>query len=246
MRNKNEVKKFVIISTSRSGSTLLATLLNSHPRILCHRELFHKSKVATVLGIKDNSEQRLEERDRNPCLFLRGIFDQTFGYEIIGFKIHLNQNTEVLDYLNKTKDITKIILKRRNLIKQEISRQMAYSTGLWKTTIQRDSQPKIILDLDYAKDRIKENQRRYAELLNRLNKNKQKYRVLFYEDLIEKDIREKTLRGFLPFLGAHGDEIILKTPLKKQNADRVEDLVKNLDDLKNAFRGTEIERMIEE
>ena len=33
--------RFVILAAPRSGSNLLCTLLNSHPEILCHHEVFN-------------------------------------------------------------------------------------------------------------------------------------------------------------------------------------------------------------
>jgi LPS sulfotransferase NodH len=46
-----EYKKYIIISTSRTGSTLLMALLNSHKNIICDGELFKDLGVKTCKEI---------------------------------------------------------------------------------------------------------------------------------------------------------------------------------------------------
>ena len=41
--------RFVILAVPRTGSNLLCTLLNSHPEILCHHEVFNPQGIFTAL-----------------------------------------------------------------------------------------------------------------------------------------------------------------------------------------------------
>ena len=49
-RQNKKVQKFVIISTHRTGSTMLCDKLNSHPEITCNGELFlSKNRMRNVI-----------------------------------------------------------------------------------------------------------------------------------------------------------------------------------------------------
>ena len=96
------VKKFLIISRARSGSTLLTRLLNAHPDVFCGRELLsrrvlfprrylnrlaHKSPDA-AFGMKLLSYQMIQvQRLRDPVAFLSGL--QADGFRFI----HLERDT---------------------------------------------------------------------------------------------------------------------------------------------------------
>lgn len=48
-----DYKKFVIISRSRTGSTLLMAMLNKHSQVICEGELFKKLNGKSCLDIWD-------------------------------------------------------------------------------------------------------------------------------------------------------------------------------------------------
>jgi LPS sulfotransferase NodH len=64
--------RFVILAAPRTGSNWLCSLLNSHPDVLCHHELFNPSGVFYALGHRDGALDlgTPEERDRRPLAFL--------------------------------------------------------------------------------------------------------------------------------------------------------------------------------
>ena len=45
--------RFVVLAVPRVGSNYLCSLLNSHPEILCHHELFHPKGIYLAYGYKD-------------------------------------------------------------------------------------------------------------------------------------------------------------------------------------------------
>lgn len=96
------IKKFLIISRARSGSTLLTQLLNSHPDVRCARELLAKrvlfprqylnnvvqKNTAAAFGMKLLSYQMVQvQRLRDPVGFL-GKLEQN-GFRLI----HLERDT---------------------------------------------------------------------------------------------------------------------------------------------------------
>lgn len=97
-----DVKKFLIISRARSGSTLLTQLLNSHPDVHCARELLAKrvffperylnrlaqKSTATAYGMKLLSYQMVQvQRLKDPVRFLTGLEQRGFRF------IHLERDT---------------------------------------------------------------------------------------------------------------------------------------------------------
>ena len=44
--------RFVVVAVRRAGSNMLCTLLDSHPAILCHHELFNPRGIFYALGLR--------------------------------------------------------------------------------------------------------------------------------------------------------------------------------------------------
>ena len=64
--------RFVILAAPRTGSNLLCTLLNSHPQVLCHHEVFNPGGVFTALDYHGDGlhVDALAQRDADPLAFL--------------------------------------------------------------------------------------------------------------------------------------------------------------------------------
>ncbi|XP_024398048.1 uncharacterized protein [Physcomitrium patens] len=113
------VHYFVILSMQRSGSGWFETLLNNHPNISSHGEVFsvgerrdNFSSIATNMDKVFNLDW-LNSASKNECT------------AAVGFKWMLNQgpmeyNGEVLDYFQKM-GVSVILLLRRNVLKRLIS-----------------------------------------------------------------------------------------------------------------------------
>jgi hypothetical protein len=120
--------KFVIIAPARSGSTLLREMLNRHPAICCHGEVYG---VHRVLGHSMHAiqalepEQALKLRRRDPVAFLD---EHVFSSQrpVVGFKLLYGQllNLDfapVLHRLIDEPDLHVIHLWRRNLVARHVS-----------------------------------------------------------------------------------------------------------------------------
>lgn len=145
----NSVKRFVVVSTPRSGSTLLGQFLRSHPRVVMHPELL-------------NSEEDLPSTEDGLLDYLETEFSVRIGAE--GFKVHLEQlekrsilirniifgsqsitNTDIKSKHNHlpSRDISLlrmvrrlslafvVVMWRKNLLEQYVSHQIAERTGKW-------------------------------------------------------------------------------------------------------------------
>lgn len=141
---------FVIVAAARTGSTMLATMLNAHPAIVCGGEVLndvwidtggridwaHKSRFAAELE-HDESVQRLRRED--PIAFLgrlRELAEQE-GFAVIGFKLlyaHGSLRPEVVEYLAALPDFRVIDLRRRSRLRRLISLERAKQSGEWVAT----------------------------------------------------------------------------------------------------------------
>lgn len=118
-----EATKFAIFAAPRTGSNLLCTILNGHPEILCHHEVYNPHGIFTALDFQPNelNATPLDERDQNPIEFLTRVWKSGAEHGAVGFKWTRGQCTRVLEYVLQNKNIKKIILQRKNRIKTFVS-----------------------------------------------------------------------------------------------------------------------------
>jgi LPS sulfotransferase NodH len=90
--------RFVILAAPRTGSNWLCSLLNSHPGILCHHEVFNPNGIFYALDFRDGAFDlgTIEERNRRPLEFLSRIWQHPLGTNCVGFKMTRGQDEHVL------------------------------------------------------------------------------------------------------------------------------------------------------
>lgn len=134
--------KFAILATARSGSNLLSSRLSSHPDIFVHGEIFHSKHIAGPLhhdgsiAIDDlSSNEMMTLRERAPLKFLNTILA---GPErnCVGFKLFLNHNETVLNYVIEDSSYKLLVLERANRLAAYSSAAIGSEVGVWHTTKQ--------------------------------------------------------------------------------------------------------------
>ena len=89
---------FLILGTGRVGSNYLITLLNQHPEVICHYEVFHREKIHYA-PLPREERKRLDQqweptsRDKDPQRFLRELLGLDAGNRVAGFKIFRARTT---------------------------------------------------------------------------------------------------------------------------------------------------------
>lgn len=219
--------KFVVITRSRTGSNLLISLLDSHEDIIAYGEKFQR------LG-KNNSSQ---------------IYNTIFPIEsnkIIGFKIFYyhpldSDDKSILGQLKNDRSFKIIHLLRNNLLRVHISRLIAEKTDIWSSRCEKSIDSKMVhIDIkkllgDFA------NTKNQILRTQRIFENHNFFEVT-YESLINE--REDTISNLLNFLEV--PKAKLKSPYKKQNPEKLQNLVSNYDELYNSLINTEYSHMLEE
>lgn len=218
--------KFIVLSTSRSGSNLLISLLNTHPAVRIYGEVI---KVAYRKGIDD-----LTSYVQKKLFAPRPGFVKAVGFKI--FYSHASENS-VWNYLSQDKEIKIIHLKRENLLKQLISKKRSSRTGLYHYIENKHNMYNSPITIDYetCKNFFESAEETYQRM---------KYLFcghecleLFYEDLTSD--RVGSIKRVLDFIELSQRE--LKTSFKKQSAKKPEETLLNYNELKHRFSNTKWE-----
>ncbi|MDJ0571270.1 MAG: sulfotransferase [Pleurocapsa sp. MO_192.B19] len=256
------LNKFVIFTQPRSGSNLLCGMLNLHPEILCHHEIFNPQRIYyskdfhELLGNDETIFREdlikgkvglttLKERKRYPEEFIFKIWSNNFGCKAVGFNLFPNHIPYASTSLIRDKNVKKVLLLRRNKIKCYVSLLIARKTGKWDSYNFSKQENNSDISVDVSATKIlrwsKKNSHYFHKLRQKMIDMDQSYLELGYEDLIgEKS--EYIKSDLLKFIGVSSAVEYLQPPLKKQNSNKLVDLISNFDELKDKLTGTELER----
>lgn len=131
--------RFIILSDARTGSNLLQQSLNSHPEVVCFRELFNLDAAYIdydVEGFDGTSADDLALRAADPRAFLRL---RVFGahepaVRAVGFKFHYGHfwfHEDLVPALTEDADLRVVHLRRVNMLRSLVSLRIAEQTGEW-------------------------------------------------------------------------------------------------------------------
>ena len=237
----NGLTRFVVLAAPRTGSNWLCSLLDSHPQILCHHEIFNPERVIYAVSCRDGRLDlgTVAERNADPLRFLAGVWQHPCGHPIVGFKLNRDQEPRAFEQVLADPGIRKLLLYRRNRVRTYVSEHIALATGEWESyPWSRRSPRQIQLEVDAATLRAhaERNQRYYDGLRRVLEEASQPVLELCYEQLGEP----RELQRALDFLGAAGHAGDLQGATRKQNAAPLSQLIANFNDLAAQLRGSDL------
>lgn len=234
--------RFVILHATRTGSNYLCTVLNSHPDILCHHEIFnpHVVGVARHLQESDFRLGTIEERERDPEAFLDRVWRTDLGHAAVGFKLCLWQHEPAWRAVLADTSVRKILLKRRNRVKAFVSLLLARQTGEWVVYDDRGApapRPKVEVDRDALLDNIALHDRFHRETEAALAATGQGHALLWYEELFAPG----GIDPALALLGVEGAPALPEGRTWKLAPDALRETVANFDELSRQLRGSDLE-----
>ncbi|HEV7857548.1 MAG TPA: hypothetical protein VGO91_02775 [Pyrinomonadaceae bacterium] len=240
-----EIVKFVILAAPRTGSNWVCSMLNSHPQILCHHEIFNPGGIHYALDYRHGELDlgSLEERERAPLLFLDRLWQQPFGHRAVGFKLNRQQHAAVFESVLGNRDVRKIILVRRNRVKTFVSEMLAEQTGRWESyeaSLRCGERRKIAVDPAALFEHIALNGAYYRRMRESLEATGQSFLSVAYEDLNS----ETQWRLLLQFLGVQSDGCTLTPATRKQNSSDLRDLISNFAQLEAALDDAELKAQL--
>lgn len=220
--------RFVILAVPRTGSNLLCTLLNSHPQILCHHEIFNPQGVFVALDYhgQELAVESLQHRDDDPLGFLDCVWQTGKDHTCVGFKWTRGQNQEVLSRVLKDPRVNKLILRRRNRIKTYVSEMIAQETQQWEAYSRHDltmPRPRVEVDVGQLLEHIATNRLFYAEVMTDLECP---YLEIDFESLFEPVVQQHMLE----FLDVTVDLPLTEASVK-QNSTDLRDAISNFAEL---------------
>ncbi|HEV7857557.1 MAG TPA: hypothetical protein VGO91_02820 [Pyrinomonadaceae bacterium] len=235
--------RFIILNAPRTGSNMLCTVLNSHPEILCHHEIFNPHLIGYARHLQNTSFSlgTMEERERDPVEFLSRVWKAPLSHPVVGFKLCWRQHETIFREALKDTGLKKIVLQRRNRIKSFVSLLLARQTGDWVVyteSAQPQERVKVVVDIAALYENIAYNDQYYAEIEAATRASHQSLLSLSYEDILTFEGRLRLLK-FLEVSPL--DPSCLKEETIKLNAYALPDLVDNFEELASALRGTELE-----
>jgi LPS sulfotransferase NodH len=226
---------FTVVTHPRTGSTWLCDVLDTHPAIRCHSEVFHPhavyySKRSTAAGTLGTD---LAERDADPHGFASRLFAHHEGRAAVGFKVMAGHAPQLVADLLRESRIRKLVLRRENRIRVYVSEQRAATVNAWRG-VNYDGL-KIHVDpgtlVAYA-----DHYDVYFDWVERSVAD-QPALHLTYESLF----RPETVAAALEFLGVEPDLSQLRTNVEAQSSDSLRDAIANYDELLSELAGTPLE-----
>ncbi len=230
---------FVIVFRQRSGSELLVSLLDSHPRIRCHRELFLPDSAQAdsfAVYARKSPVHRIARRAARGFLMRRFIAKRRDGagaVDAFGFKVAYSQWKVVPEIEGWILGIGPrvIHLVRTNLLRRLVSQSIARARGRYQGTA---TPPPLKVRLEAGKlagalDRSAAQIDAYRRKLEPASPLEVSYEALDAE-------RDATTARILDFIGVA--RATLGTDLARMNPQPLSELVENWDEVVAALRGT--------
>lgn len=218
-------QRFVILAQGRTGSTLLTSLLDSHPQIRCNDELLQRPRIAPLRYIDQvaraatlprhgwhlKSEQlKWRQADRPVGPFLDAL-------EARGSKI--------------------IYLWRENVLEQSVSMFFAVASGAWHH--RNNGQIKRVKELELDPEELYSQMKqrsRVLELDRALLSGRDYCEINYERDLRTEDARGPALARIQEFLGVEYHP--LASELRKSVNRPIHKLIKNYAEIAESLEGT--------
>lgn len=211
-RSGNDYTRFAIICTSRTGSTWLHTLLNSHPKIQSHGQIinrYHKQ------GLVPEFEEMVFHPYPKPI-------------EAVGLKIFYGdesiQYNKYLDDAVNNKEIKIIHITRKDTLAQLASVKLSETTWQWSKSRSSSPSEKIVLDPSDYQEFVRERLVAIAQISKKFEGHQSL--DITYEDL--RDNFEYTTQKIQVFLGVTPRKLF--SALRKQSSGNLEARIKNWGD----------------
>jgi len=247
MTKPPEAVRFIILNATRTGSNFLCTVLNSHPDILCHHEIFNPHVIGVARHLQDSDFRlgSMAERESDPVEFLGRVWRTNLGRAAVGFKMCLWQHEPAYRAVMPDRSVRKILLKRRNRVKSFVSLLLARQTGEWVVYDDRGApapRPQVHVDHAALLENIALHDRFYAETERALSESGQDHALLWYEDLFSP----AGIDPALALLGAEGRPAQPEGQTWKLTPVSLRETIVNFDALSEALRGSDLEAELHE
>ncbi len=238
--DKDMAIDFVLIASQRTGSNMLVSVLDSHPSIRCHGELFRRKNVKGVGALKVLSEiddvyASEEYREQHYREYLDAVRSTEEDQNVLfGFKLMLNQAENARAEIVNDQAVKKVLLYRENALAVYASNLIARATGQGVAIVGREiKQAKVGFDEERFEKFLRNYVSRYEEVRNQLRKRpRSEWMELSYVNACKPEGIEKVLG----FLGGNSKGIALSSKTAKRNSSVIVDRFSNPEIVKDHLK----------
>jgi LPS sulfotransferase NodH len=241
--------KFVVLTSSRTGSTWLIDLLNRQPGVVAHGELFlDEPRTSPALSSRPDHERFIEvhayagiARPRRVFSYLQSLYDPP---KTVGFKLmygQLRRYPEVLAYLAFHR-VRIVHLVRCNHVDVIISEELAKLTGASHVLAgTKYDSPKVYLDPSTLVGRLRKRDKRPAQVRRLARLTGCPYLEVTYEALLDGEMEFTRIARFLD---AQNPATELKSSLAKRGNQSHRDAISNYDEVSRLLSSTPFAAML--
>lgn len=244
--------RFLILSRGRTGSTLLQQLLDSHHECVCFEEVFADRPLPPLpedypAGRADAVRDSAGLRETSPTRFMdEFLFADHYADDVraVGFKLfYMHARSAdggaLWDSLQSDTAIRIVHLQRRNILRMFISMKIANQTGAWWSLdgMPELNQRKVVVDpveFEHYVAQLELARRQGNELFA-----KHPVFQIAYEEIEHYQSDDRRLQDLLEFLELAPQT--LRTPMQRQNPERLEALISNYEELRARFEHTPLQ-----
>lgn len=216
--------KFIIFSIGRTGSSLLASLLNSHREIHCRGELLQKRVFSAYRYIEFN--EKLSEND-------------VYGFKLNTFHFRVQNITNPKEFVEQltNRGYQIIHLQRRNFIRLAISHLYAIHRNKYHLKSGQDQQEviKMRVEINELKDEIKLLEG-YRVIEKQVIENTDSLSLYYEDDLKDGKNHQKTVDRISRYLNINQDKV--STEYIKTTPEDISLFVDNYHEVKNYLSNT--------
>ena len=229
--------KFIIFGQSRSGSTLLLELLNSHPDIHCEGELFNKFK----LYIK--SRFLLKIFRRFPQIYAnyrqKKSHATVYGFKLFFFQVYFPEK-----FLRKLyrKGWKFIHVRRENIFNQSFSNIIAIETNYWHRYEGEEATHSTLKIPPERLLKVLKNRMRWKKKELSMMSVFDRHTVIYESDLLNEEKWQDTLIKVFKYLGV--SPVAVETKLKTTDSRSLSDRVENYNELMVTLKNSEYAYLI--
>lgn len=230
----------VMATNGRKGTFLVLTALERNPDVFVHEQLFSNPPESRNIFVRGLTGWETGER----C-FDRKLLDVPSSSGIVlpcaPGMVEPTDEPSFWSFVDSRPDIQLLHMRRRNLLKAYVSGQVASITGIWSNRYPTVTpEPAVRVDPKAAANYIKwdlkasiDAQERYKDRPNM---------VVFYEDLAaDVPLWLERIQQFLQI-----PVVETRPRTRKQATRKLATAVSNYDELREAWKGTELEQYFDE
>lgn len=247
------LQRFAVLSNARSGSNMLKSLLDKHPRVKCLGEIFNPVYGAGYVNWVNRSALRrfIGRYLRNHCVesYLDSLVQgQTGGKSLQahGFKVMYPgqfYRCSIFPYYWQEREFKIIRLTRRNLLRRYLSGRIAERENVWSAQAHRGEQLTIRIDL--------EDLRRSIKRMETINQNTDALAWEFPNIMIdyERLVADRTtvMKTIFEFIGVNPAEVEdMNSSTARQNPGKLHALIENFDEVRATLLATQHEWFLED